>query len=132
VSTFVQASGVASSTRATPGHQRGRPWGSATRSHTRCWGAATTRALDTTGISRLVGHQAVDVVWLELLAPAEERELDDEGAADDLGAGLLDELAARLRRPAGGDEVVVDEHAPPVGERVAVDLDRVDAVLELV
>ena len=72
------------------------------------------------------------VVAAEPLAAAQERQLDQERAADDLAAELLDQLAQRARRAAGRQQVVVDEHARAACERVGVQLERVDAVLEQV
>ena len=46
-------------------------------------------------------------------APGQEGELDEKRAADDLAAELLDELAQRPRGAAGGQQVVVHEHAAP-------------------
>ena len=43
---------------------------------------------------------------------------------------LLDELAQGPRRPARGQQVVVDEHARARGDRVGVQLQRVGGVLE--
>ena len=48
---------------------------------------------------------------LQLLAALEERQLDQEGAAGDLAAGLLDELAAGLHGAAGRQQVVDQQHA---------------------
>ena len=42
----------------------------------------------------------------------------------------LDQLGQRPRRAAGGEQVVVQQHARAVGQRVGVHLQRVDAVLE--
>ena len=68
----------------------------------------------------------------EPLTAAEEGELDEERAGDDLGAEAGDEIEQRTGRPAGREQVVVDQHARAAGERVGMDLERVDPVLEVV
>src|SRR5581483_8190021 len=82
--------------------------------------------------SMLVPKQREDVVARELLAAAEELELDDERQADDLAAELLDQLDRRLRRAAGREHVVVDQHPLPRDDRVRVYLQGVEPVLERV
>ena len=51
----------------------------------------------------------------ELLPAVEERQLDKEGKADNLGSGPLHQACHSSRRAACGDHVVVDEHpvSPP-------------------
>src|SRR4051812_6289620 len=70
------------------------------------------------------------VVVRDLLAAVQEVELDDELEADDLAAELLDELGHRLRRAAGRQHIVVDQHTRAVLERVGLELERVPSVLE--
>ncbi len=60
----------------------------------------------------------------------QEAQLHQEGAADDLGAQAGHEIAQGARRPAGGQQVVVDEHPGAVGQRIGVDLEGVETVLE--
>jgi adenylate kinase family enzyme len=50
------------------------------------------------GTARSVLDQGVQVVLGELVAPVEERELDDEAAPDDFPAEALDELLRELGR----------------------------------
>src|SRR4051812_4355619 len=76
--------------------------------------------------------QRAEVVAVELLASVQELELDDECEADDLSAKLLDEVDLRLRRPARGEKIVVDEDARAARDRVRVQLESVEAVLESV
>src|SRR5919108_2528598 len=66
----------------------------------------------------------------ELLPPVQERQLENEGRADDFAAELLDELADRLDGPARGEHVVVYEHPCPRTDRVRMHLERVLTVLE--
>src|SRR6266540_3168730 len=67
------------------------------------------------------------------LAPVQERELDDEAAADDFAAESLDKLLAdRLYRPAGGEDVVVNQDARSLRDHVRMELERVLSVLERV
>jgi hypothetical protein len=72
----------------------------------------------------------VDVVAVEPLAPFEERELDQEAARHDGPAELLHQPAERPRGPARRQQVVVDEDPRAARDRVAVELERVGAVLE--
>ncbi len=53
-------------------------------------------------------------------------------AADDIAAGLADELDGRARRAPGGDQVVDQQDAVAGADGVGVDLDGVDAVFELI
>src|SRR5581483_6169319 len=90
---------------------------------------------DTPTVQRLFGvvaEQGEDLVRRQPPSPAQEGELDDEPAADDLSAAAGDQLERRRRRAAGGEQVVDQEHAMLRPERVAVDLERVATVLELV
>ena len=83
-------------------------------------------------VSGSVGDQAEDLAGLELGAPAQERKLDQERAGDDRRARRSDQVAAGAHRAAGGQDVVDQEHALAGPERVAVDLELVAAVLELI
>ena len=68
---------------------------------------------------------------VELRAPAQERQLDQEPAARDHGARALGPARhSAARRAARGQQVVVQQHPRAVGQRVGVHLQRVDAVLE--
>src|SRR5215212_7198257 len=58
----------------------------------------------------VVDDEGLDVVLGELLAAAEEAELDQEAEAGDLAAEPLDQVAQRARRAARCQEVVVDQH----------------------
>ena len=90
------------------------------------------RAVGTPRSLGLVHQQRVHVTPGEPLTPVEERELDQEAAADDIAAELLDEVAQRRGRAAGREQVVVHEHPPPGGDGVGVQLERLLAVLEQV
>ena len=72
----------------------------------------------------------MDVIARQALAAVQEAELDQERARRHVTAEALDELAQGPGRPARGEEVVVDEDPLPVGDRVGVDLERVDPVFE--
>src|SRR5919197_564197 len=76
--------------------------------------------------------ERVQLVLRESLAAAEERELDDEAATDDLAAEPLDELRDRLDRSARCEHVVVNEHACAATDHLSVQLERVLSVLERV
>src|SRR5439155_27076175 len=59
--------------------------------------------------------------------------LDDIAAADDPPAQMLHQLLrARLRSPAGGEHVVMDELARPARDHLGMELELVPAVLERV
>ena len=79
-----------------------------------------------------VREQRVDLELAELVAPLERGQLDHEREAGDLAAQTSDELDRAHHRPAGGEQVVHDEHALARGDRVGMDLERGGAVLELV
>src|SRR5436190_11169570 len=106
---MVHASGEASSTRCTPGHQSARRCGSLTTRQTSSGAAGTLRVRDTVGIS-LVADEAVHVVLAQALAAVQEAELDHERASCHDAAGLLNKPAERLGGAPGREQVVVDEH----------------------
>src|SRR3954454_12167014 len=95
--TDVHASASTASTRSVSGHQRGRWCGSPTTAQTSSSGTGTVRDRRTVTADpaerrrrlaparslAVVGDQRVDVVARQRLAAAEERELDEEGAARD-------------------------------------------------
>ena len=60
------------------------------------------------------------VVALELLAPVEEVELDDEEGSGHDPSEALDELALGPRSASGGEHVVDDDHARARGNGVPV------------
>ena len=64
--------------------------------------------------------------------PPRSLDLDQEAEPDDLAAERLDEPAGRGRRAAGGEHVVDDEDPLAGVDGVAVDLELVGAVLEVV
>lgn len=73
----------------------------------------------------------MDVAVLhDLVAAFELGELDQDGDADDFGAGLLDEFAAGLERAAGGEQVVDDDDLAALADGIGVDLEAVGAVFE--
>src|SRR5204862_1270742 len=69
---------------------------------------------------------------VEPVAALQEVELDEEREPDDLALEALDELDRALDGAAGGEEVVDDEDLLAGLDGVAVDLERVRAVLERV
>src|SRR5437763_16662333 len=77
-----------------------------------------------------VVEQRVQIVVAQPVAALEEVELDDERAAADLAAELLDQAGDRLHRAAGREHVVVDQDACPGLDRLRVQLEDVLAVLE--
>src|SRR5437762_13841884 len=77
-----------------------------------------------------VVEQGVQVVLGKPVSALEEVELDDERAAADLAAELLDEAGDRLHGAAGREHVVVDQNACPGLDRLRVQLEDVLAVLE--
>src|SRR5262245_50715285 len=91
-------------------------------------GAGRSRAGASGGASVL--DDAGDAATFEAVAPLEEVELDEERQADDLALQPLDELDRALDGAARREEVVDDEDLLPGRDGVAVDLERVRAVLE--
>ena len=69
---------------------------------------------------------------LELVAPVQRDELDEERQRVHFAAQPADEAARRLRGAAGREQVVDDQHPLAFLHRVVVDLERVGAVLEVV
>src|SRR5829696_7261490 len=80
--------------------------------------------------SVLVVDQRKDVVAFEPLPAVQELKFDDKSQTDHLAAELLDEVDLRSRRPARGEQVVVDDHARSRLDRVGMELQGVEAVLE--
>ena len=87
---------------------------------TSCWTSSTPGADgflpgcgSSAGAARagVVLDQRVDPVRRQLVAAAEEGQLDHERQADDLGAQLLYQVDLRLGGAAGGEQVIVDQHA---------------------
>ena len=74
--------------------------------------------------------EGVDLVVLELRASLQELELDQARDAADHAAAAFDERDRRLRRPAGGQDVVDDQDALALLDRVPVELERGRSVLE--
>ena len=64
------------------------------------------------------------------VATLEEGQLDEEGQADDLALQPLHQVDRAADRAAGRQEVVDDQDLLAGLDRVAVDLERVGAVLE--
>src|SRR5207302_10493054 len=73
-----------------------------------------------------------DIVPGEHLPAFEVGELDQEPEPDHLAAQQLDQLRHREVGPAGGDEIVHDQHPLARFDRIVVDVDDGVAVLELV
>ncbi len=69
---------------------------------------------------------AFDAELGEPRRPAEIGKIDDEGGAHHIGVDPSQELHCGLRRPAGGDQVVDEEHGVARADRVLMDLDDVD------
>src|SRR5438093_4422089 len=84
-----------------------------------------------TGASSVL-DDAGDSPSIEALPTLEELELDEERETDDLALEPLDELDRPLHGPARRQQVVDDQHLLARLDRVAVDLERVRAVLERV
>src|SRR3989442_6286213 len=80
----------------------------------------------------LVREQRAELAPGELAPAVEEGQLDDEGEPDHLGAQALGQADGGRRRPARGEHVVHDQYPLAGLHGVAVDLEQVGAVLELV
>src|SRR5918993_3226321 len=98
------------------------------------WGAGT---ISSRGAGRLVfgvmvGDEGDDLVGAQFLAAAEVRELNKEGYTGDRAARVLDQLAHSAGRAACREQVVRDEDAAALGDRVGVGFQGVGTVLEVV
>src|SRR5687768_6268488 len=80
----------------------------------------------------LVVEQRQDVAFRELAAAVEEAELDDEREPGDLGPETLDQADGGGGGATGGEDVVDHQHPLVDGHRVAVQLQKARAVLQLV
>ena len=72
------------------------------------------------------------VVRLQAFAAAEERQLDDEGHPDHLGAEAFDQAGDCLDGAAGREHIVVNQYAVAIPDRLRMQLERILAVLERV
>ncbi len=70
------------------------------------------------------------VVRGQPLTTPEKRQLDEEYAAHDLPSKSSDEVTDRTGGAAGGKQIVMNEHPRSARERIGVDLQCVDPVLE--
>src|SRR5262245_42566548 len=104
-------------------------------------GATPREARDSNGGARggnrvpptfLVLDQREHVVPFQAFPAFEKRQLEQARQADYLAAELLDEVDRRLRGAPGREHVVVNEHSLTQLDRVGVDLELVEAVLERV
>src|SRR5712671_1438775 len=77
-------------------------------------------------------EDAVQLIAGELLSSFQELELDEKYQGVNHAAERLHEIAGRLRRPAGRQQVVHDQHSLPGCHRIVVDLEGVGPVLECV
>src|SRR5215211_6804326 len=98
------------------------------------WGAG---AVSSSGAGRLVfgvmvGDEGDDLVRAQFLAASEVGELYEEGYAGDLAPGVLDQLAHGAGRAPCGEQVVRDEDAGALGDRIGVGFQGVGTVLEVV
>ena len=81
---------------------------------------------------RLILDQRSHVVSSQLLAAGEEFELHHEHKPNDCSAELLHQIDNRARGAAGSEKIVGDDHAMTVANRVAMDLQSVLTILEIV
>src|SRR4029453_15073358 len=91
-----------------------------------------THTVDSSMTRELTQRQHGITQLLGAGATAQIRPVDDERAAHDRSAGHADELERRFRRAAGCDQVVHEQHALAVFQRVSMHLEAIDTVLELV
>jgi len=71
-------------------------------------------------------------VRLELLAPAERRELHQKRAGRDIPAEPADQIGKRVCGAARRQQVIVNQDAGAARKRVGVNLERVEPILERV
>jgi len=77
-------------------------------------------------------HERPDLVAGQFFAPAQEIQFDYEMQTHHLAPQLPYELGYGRRRSAGGEHIVDDQNAVPDLNRVAMDLERIGAVFELI
>src|SRR5918998_5739987 len=97
-----------------------------------CWGVVSWSGWGRLVLWVIVGDQGDDGVGLELFAAAQVGEFYEEGHARDRTAGVFDELAHGAGRAPGCEEVVRDEDAGALGDRVGVGFQGVGTVFEVV
>src|SRR5690606_5038954 len=84
------------------------------------------------GDAALENDQAPHVVPFELLAPIELAELDEHAHSNEFCVETLDQVDRGPNGAAGCQQVIYDDHALTGLDGVGMDLDRIDAVFQLV
>src|ERR1051325_9552065 len=79
-----------------------------------------------------IDHQRAHRVAGQLLAPAEEAQLDEEGNFKNLPAQPLDQRRCRGRGAAGSEQVIDEQHAAPWLERIDVYRNGRSAIFQFV
>ena len=74
----------------------------------------------------------MDRIGLQLISASKSLKFDKYANADDLAAESLDQIAARDKCSASGDEIIYDQDAMPRLDRICMDLQRVGAVFKFV
>jgi len=80
----------------------------------------------------LVRNEGNDVEVRQQIASLQGREFDEHGQGDDVRPEAFQELARGCGRAAGRQQIVDDDDAIVLGQRVGMNLERVRAVLERV
>src|SRR5919197_76894 len=131
-------SGSKTLSRAAPGSRSERATGGPRinsvrrRDHVRDAAADRARTALRPRRGSLVGDQREQIVRGKLAPPFQELQLDDEGKPLDFPAEPLDEVRGRRGGAARREDVVDDGHSFPRANRIAVDLERLFPVLELI
>ena len=97
----------------------------------RCWGRRSCACRPWSASSVVVADQCVDRVRRQPLRPPRNCQLDQEhGSRRSVPSEPGHQVANGPGGAAGGQQVVVHEHPGAAGERVDVDLERIDRILE--
>src|SRR2546422_9851257 len=82
--------------------------------------------------ARLILQHRVHALARKLGLPVQREQLDQECESEELGPEPSHQLRSRPRRSARGEDVIDDEHALTLFERVLVNLEAVLSVFEIV
>src|SRR5687768_10115866 len=83
-------------------------------------------------VSTLILDQRPDVVTVKLLSPRQKLELNDEHEPFNCTAESFNQVTHRFCGTTGGEQIVGDDDAVPVADRIPMDFQSVLAVFEVV
>src|SRR5690606_23649301 len=90
------------------------------------------RAANAGPFSRVVVYQRLHIVAIELLAAAEEIQLHHEPQSRHIAADSLDQVHNGTSGSARCQQVIDDQHAMPLSDRIFVHLQRVLSIFEVI